>query len=116
MNKSFGAFLTLFFILSSLPYSATEKLLATIGHLRLQGKIDTSQHALVVTALSPIITHLNTLDRIYLPLYPNALRMENSTFAPPREAKRPLFIAARLHREITDIDILEFRIPTRIPI
>ncbi len=72
-------------------------------------KLDTDQGALSGEA---IISYQNnspdTLDRIYLHLYPNAFKNESSTFA--REAKRFYYRGSITSENSGYIDILEFRI------
>ncbi len=72
-------------------------------------RLDTDKHALSGDA---IVTYKNnspdTLDRIYLHLYPNAFKNENSTFA--QEAKRFYYRGSITAENNGYIDILEFRI------
>jgi hypothetical protein len=92
-------------------------------HYNFNVHLDSEKHALSGDA---IITYKNnspdTLDRIYLHLYPNAFKNENSTLA--REAKRYYRDRSITPKNNGYIDILEFRItrketaidPTEAPV
>jgi len=91
------------------PAFTTENYWQQYVHYDFKVRLDTKKHALTGEA---IISYQNnspdTLDRIYLHLYPNAFKNENSTFA--KESKR-FFRNVQITPENNGyIDILEFRI------
>ncbi len=110
MSKIAGSFITLFLILTIISLSlATENYWQQFVHYDFKVRMDTKDHALSGEA---IITYKNnspdTLDRIYLHLYPNAFKNENSTFA--KEASRRYYGRSITPENNGYIDILEFRI------
>ena len=88
---------------------ATEDYWQQYVHYDFKVRLDTEKHAL---SGDVIITYKNnspdTLDRIYLHLYPNAFKNENSTLA--KEAKRYYRDRSITPENNGYIDILEFRI------
>ena len=108
MKKFSFVFLFILLVLA-MPLSAADNYWQQFVHYNFKVHLDVEKHALTGDG---IITYKNnspdTLDRIYLHLYPNAFKNENSTLA--REAKKRGY-----HRRIDPknngyIDILEFRI------
>lgn len=78
-------------------------------HYDLKVKLAPGENALIGEAV--IKYHNNspdTLDRLYLHLYPNAFKNENSTFA--REAKKKYYRESITSENSGYIDILEFRV------
>ena len=105
---SFLFFLSILFFITFKSYSGKEYWQQYV-HYRFNVRLDVDNHSL---SGEEIITYKNnspdTLDRVYLHLYPNAFRDKNSTFS--KEAKK-----FNRHLRITPynngyIDILEFRI------
>ncbi|NOZ61668.1 MAG: hypothetical protein GXO74_08295 [Calditrichaeota bacterium] len=98
-----------FIFLFALSGFANENYWQQFVHYQFKVKLDVKDHSLSGEA---IITYRNnspdTLDRVYLHLYPNAFKNENSTMA--KESKkflRPMRINSRNNGYL---DILEFRI------
>ena len=110
MNKIAAILITLSFSLITLTFLlAGENYWQQYVHYDFKVRLDTEDHALSGEA---IITYKNnspdTLDRIYLHLYPNAFKNENSTFV--REARRWFYGRSITPENNGYIDILEFRI------
>ncbi len=110
MSKLLSSIVSCFVLLMIAPRaSASDDYWQQYVHYDLRVKLDPVANALIGEA---IISYQNnspdTLDRIYLHLYPNAFKDENSTFA--REAKRRYFRGSISPENSGYIDILEFRI------
>ncbi len=124
MSKIAASLITLILCLITLTFSqAGENYWQQYVYYDFKVRLDTEDHALSGEA---IITYKNnspdTLDRIYLHLYPNAFKNENSTMA--QEAKRYYRDRSITPENNGYIDILEFRItrketdinPTEAPV
>ena len=109
--KKIGALLIAFAVIIFLSKSllAKENYWQQYVHYDYKVRLDVEDHAL---SGDGIITYKNnspdTLDRIYLHLYPNAFKNENSTMA--QEAKRYYRDRSITPQNNGYIDILEFRV------
>ncbi len=110
---------TFLFLLCSFFYLFINGVLATgedywqqFVHYHFNIRLDVEKHSLTGEG---IITYQNnspdTLDRIYLHLYPNAFKNENSTMA--KEAKHSYYFRRMTPENNGFIDILEFRIASK---
>lgn len=110
MNRFVNPLFLFVFLLSLSSFSfADENYWQQFVHYDFKVKLDVESHSLSGDA---VITYHNnspdTLDRIYLHLYPNAFKDENSTMA--QEAKRRYYRGSITPENNGYIDILEFRI------